>query len=288
MSRLLSRAGLEYSGDFVQVGATRIHYLNYGAPNDRPPVLLLHGGGAGSAIWYRQIAELAKTRQVVAPDHPVFGLSDQIPFEEPLLDGITDYIVGFMDALELDRVDVVALSMGGQGAIAACLTYPERFRRLVLIGSAGLGAEFPLVFKLSLVPFFGRLITRPNRWGQDTYFKTFEVKNTEFEGAEEYKQYAYDVTLSRGHSKAKRKSLKSIANWAGQINIITDEALAHLDSPTLAIWGDDDQLFPVSHAERLVNAAPNAHLEVIENAAHVPLLDNSDRVTELITRFVNG
>ena len=287
MSRLLSRAGLEYSGDFVRVGETRIHYLNYGAPNDQPPVLLLHGGGAGSAIWYRQIAELSKTRQVVAPDHPVFGLSDQTPFEEPLLDGITAYIVGFMDALNLDRVDVVALSMGGQGAIAASLTYPERFRRLVLIGSAGLGAEFPLVFKLSLVPFFGRVITRPNRWGQDTYFKTFEVKNTEFEGAEEYKQYAYDVTLSRGHSKAKRKSLKSIANWAGQINIITDEALAHLDSPTLAIWGDDDQLFPVSHAERLVNAAPNAHLEVIENAAHVPILDQSTRVTELITRFVS-
>jgi len=288
MSRLLSRAGLEYSGDFVQVGATRIHYLNYGAPNDRPPVLLLHGGGAGSAIWYRQIAELAKTRQVVAPDHPVFGLSDQIPFEEPLLDGITDYIVGFMDALELDRVDVVALSMGGQGAIAACLTYPERFRRLVLIGSAGLGAEFPLVFKLSLVPFFGRLITRPNRWGQDTYFKTFEVKNTEFEGAEEYKQYAYDVTLSHGHSKAKRESISAIANWSGQENIFTDEALMHLSLPTLAIWGDGDQLFPVSHAERLVRSAQNAHLEVVENAAHVPLLDNSDRVTELITRFVNG
>jgi len=287
MSELLSLAGLEYSGDFVRVGGARIHYLSYGAPSDLPPVLLLHGGGAGSAIWYRQIAELSNTRQVIAPDHPVFGLSDQIPFEEPFLDGITGYIIGFMDALKIERVDVIALSMGGQGAIAACLSYPERFRRLILIGSAGLGTDFPLVFKLSLVPYFGRLITRPNRWGQDSYFKAFEVKNTEFEGAEEYKQYAYDVTLSQGHSKAMRESINSIANWSGQVNVFTDEALTHLDLPTLAIWGDEDQLFPVSHAERLVKLGPDAHLEIIENAAHVPLLDHSDRVTELITEFVN-
>ena len=51
MSGLLRRAGLDYAGRFVDVNGQRIHYLEYG---DGPPVLLLHGGGAGSAVKGRQ------------------------------------------------------------------------------------------------------------------------------------------------------------------------------------------------------------------------------------------
>ena len=78
MSALLAKAGLDYQGHFVEVNGQRIHYLDYG---DGPPVLLLHGGGAGSAIWFKQIAGLSKTHRVIAPDHPVFGLS--VPVECP-------------------------------------------------------------------------------------------------------------------------------------------------------------------------------------------------------------
>ena len=59
MSALLTRAGLEYLGRFVEVDGNRIHYLEYG---DGPPVLLMHGGGAGCAIWLRQIENSSSDR----------------------------------------------------------------------------------------------------------------------------------------------------------------------------------------------------------------------------------
>ncbi|MDP6666029.1 MAG: alpha/beta hydrolase [Dehalococcoidia bacterium] len=283
MSALLERAGLEYRGSFLALDGRRIHYLDYG---EGPPVILLHGGGAGSAIWFRQIEVLSRTRRVIAPDHPVFGLSSQVPYKAPFPELTLQYITGFMDALGIEAADVVALSLGGQMALAMALASPERINRLVVIDSAGLGREFPLIFRLATLPLVRKLIVRPNRWGQDNLFKKLEVVNAEFEDAEVYKQYAYDVTLMKGHAGAMRSSLFVITTLSGQKSIFTDGELRSITTPILAIWGAHDKMFPIEHGYRLAELAPNATLHAIDNSAHVPLLDNPDRVNELITGFL--
>ena len=283
MSKLLDAAGLDYQGRFIDLGDHRVHYLDYG---EGPPVLMLHGGGAGSAIWFKQIEVLSKTRRVIAPDHPVFGLSSQDAYKAPLLPYLVSYMVRLFDELGLSRVDVVGLSMGAQAALAMALEHPDRLGKLIVIDSAGLGRDFPLVFKLATVPFFGRLIVKPNRWGQDNYFKTMEVVDSDFVEASAYKQYAYDVTLSDGHGRAMRSSLAAITSIMGQKSIFTDEELASITAPTLAIWGARDRVFPVDHGYRLAHLLPNASLHIIEDARHVPFLDHPNMVNELIMSFL--
>ena len=284
MSKLLGIADLNYQGGFIDLGDHLVHYLDYG---EGPPVLLLHGGGAGSAIWFKQIQVLSKTRRVIAPDHPVFGLSTQDAYKAPFLPNLVSYMVRLFDELGLDRVDVVGLSMGAQAALAMALEDPDRLGKLVVIDSAGLGRAFPLIFKLATVPLFGRLIVRPNRWGQDNYFKTMEVVNSDFTGASAYKQYAYDVTLPDGHGHAMRASLVAITNILGQKSIFTDEELASISAPTLALWGAEDRVFPLEHGYRLAQLLPNVSMHIIENARHVPFLDHPDAVNDLITGFLN-
>lgn len=283
MTTLLGRAGLEYRGKFVEVNDQRVHYLEYG---DGPPVVLLHGGGAGSAIWFRQIEMLAKSNRVIVPDHPLFGLSSQLAYEAPFLDSAKAYMIGFMDALGLTKADFVALSLGAQIALAMAMSESSRVGRLVVIGSSGLGKEFPLVYKLSNVPVLGRLIVRPNRWGQDNYFKTMEVVDSEFDDAGAYKQYAYDVTLTRGHAKGMRSSISVLTDFDGQKSIFSDDELRSIQQPVLAVWGYHDPVFPVRHGYRLARLIRNSSLHVIDNARHVPLLDNPDVVNELIAGFI--
>jgi len=282
MSELLSRAGLTYQGKFAQVNGQRIHYLEYG---EGSPVFLLHGGGAGSAIWFRQIEVLSKSHRVIAPDHPVFGLSDQVPYEYPYLRTALRYFMGFMDALELKTADMVGLSLGAQMAIALAIESPDRVGKLVVIDAAGLGKEFPMLYKLANVPLLGRLVVRPNRWGQDNYFKTMEVVDSKFADAGAYKQYAFDVTLTDGHGKAMRSSISEVTSFGGQKSVFTDDELRSIAAPVLAIWGDGDPLFPVEHGYRLAELVPSSNLHVIENARHVPLLDHPDEVNELISGF---
>jgi pimeloyl-ACP methyl ester carboxylesterase len=283
MSALLKRAGLDYRGHFVEVNGQRIHYLEYG---DGPPVLLLHGGGAGSAIWFRQIEVLSKSYRIIAPDHPVFGLSGQVAYKAPLVTSLIRYMTGFMDALELKITDVVGLSMGAQAALAMAIDRPERVGKLVVIDSAGLGKDFPVIFKLATVPFFGRLVVRPNRWGQDNYFKTMEVVNSKFDDAGAYRSYAYDVTLPAAHARVMKASLGVITSFGGQKAIFSDEELQSIRSPLLAIWGKHDKVFPVEHGYRLAEHVPDSKLHVIENAAHVPILDNPDQVNDLLVGFL--
>ena len=284
MSKLLDIAGLDYQGGFIDLGDHLVHYLDYG---EGPPVLMLHGGGAGSAIWFKQIQVLSKTRRVIAPDHPVFGLSSQDAYKEPFLPNLVSYMVRLFDELGLNCVDVVGLSMGAQAALAMALEHPDRLGKLVVIDSAGLGRDFPLIFKLATVPLFGRLIVRPNRWGQDNYFKTMEVVNSDFTGASAYKQYAYDVTLPDGHGHAMRSSLATITNILGQKSIFTDKELASISTPTLALWGAEDRIFPLEHGYRLAQLLPNVSMHIIEDARHVPFLDHPDAVNDLITGFLN-
>ena len=284
MSKLLDIVGLDYQGGFIDLGDHLVHYLDYG---EGPPVLMLHGGGAGSAIWFKQIQVLSKTRRVIAPDHPVFGLSSQDAYKVPFLPNLVTYMVRLFDELGLNRVDVVGLSMGAQAALAMALEHPDRLGKLVVIDSAGLGRDFPLIFKLATVPLFGRLIVRPNRWGQDNYFKTMEVVKSDFTGASAYKQYAYDVTLPDGHGHAMRSSLTAITNIFGQKSIFTDEELASISVPTLALWGAEDRVFPLEHGYRLAQLLPNVNMHIIEDARHVPFLDHPDTVNDLITGFLN-
>ena len=285
MCALLKRAGLEYQGHFLDLSGRRIHYLDYG---EGPTVLLLHGGGAGSAIWFMQIEVLSKTHRVIAPDHPVFGLSEQVAFEKPLVQSMMTYLTEFIDALGLDEFDVVGLSMGAQGALGLAINSPERIKKLAVIGSAGLGKSFPLVFKLATVPLLGRLILRPNRWGQDNYFKTMEVVDSKFDDAPVYRQYAFDVTTSEGHVGAMQASLRAITTLAGQREIFSDSELMSISAPTLAVWGEHDKLFPADHRARLARLVPNATLHIVESAAHVPLLDHPDLVNELLAGFLGS
>ncbi len=282
MSALLAEAGLEYQGRFVDVNGQRIHYLDYG---EGPVVLLLHGGGAGSAIWFKQIEALSKTHRVIAPDHPVFGLSSQEAYDLPFVESLVRYLTAFMDVMELGKIDVAGLSMGAQGALALAIKSPERVNRLIVIDSAGLGKSFPVIFKLGTMPLIGPFIVRPNRWGQDNYFKTMEVVHSDFDAAPAYRQYAYDVTLPPEHAAAMRASLKVITNLSGQKVIFTDDELQSIQADTLIIWGARDKVFPVEHGFRLADLVPSMRLHIVEDSAHVPLLDNADQVNEMMVGF---
>ena len=129
MVDLLAQAGLDYSGGYVNVAGNRVHYLDYG---EGEPVLLLHGGGAGGAVWYRQIAALKDSYRVLAPDSPVFGLSSQPSVPTPLRQFAGEYVQGFIEALQLESVRIAGLSLGGFIALAQAVDRSPRIRSMRL------------------------------------------------------------------------------------------------------------------------------------------------------------
>ena len=282
MVELLRRVGLEYQGRFVDAGGYRIHYLDYGSG---PTVLLLHGGGAGGAMWFRQIAELSKRFRVIAPDNPIFGLSSRPARVLAIPEVTTGFVESFLDALGIEKVHLAGLSMGGFAAARFAGENPERVERLALLDSAGFGRDLPWGFRLSSLPVLKYLLTRPQRWLHEKFFAAVEVVHADTEHNDAYLRYAFEVTRNDGHSIAVRQNMPVFAGIRGQRNLFSDEELATIRTETLVIWGEKDRFFPLPHARRAASLIPDSKLVVLPDSGHVIPLDQPEEVNRLLSDF---
>ncbi|MGH3391747.1 MAG: alpha/beta fold hydrolase [Actinomadura sp.] len=113
----------------VDVGGITLAYQVSGPP-DAPPLVLLHGRGAGAADWDAVAPAFARHWRVYALDlrgHGRSGWPGEYSLELMRADAL-----GFLDALALDRVDLIGHSMGGAVAYLLAAEHPERVDRLVL------------------------------------------------------------------------------------------------------------------------------------------------------------
>ena len=110
----------------VEAAGLRFHVAEIG-PEDGPPVLLLHGWPQHWYAW-RRVAPLlaAEGRRVIMPDLRGFGWSD-CPKGAYRKQTFADDAVALLDALEIERADLIAHDWGAWAGFLACLAYPERF-----------------------------------------------------------------------------------------------------------------------------------------------------------------
>jgi pimeloyl-ACP methyl ester carboxylesterase len=64
--------------------------------------------------------------------------------------------------------------------------------------------------------------------------------------------------------------------------------LSSIRIPTLVVWGAADRMIPLGHGEAYASGIPNAHLEVIEEAGHLPQLEAPDRLLGLVKKFATA
>jgi pimeloyl-ACP methyl ester carboxylesterase len=107
----------------VDVGGVAIHAAEAGSG---PPVVLLHGWPQNWYVWRKVAPALADDYHVICPDLRGFGWSDAPPGPYDKATLASD-VIGLLDAMELDRVELIAHDWGAWIGFILCLEHPERF-----------------------------------------------------------------------------------------------------------------------------------------------------------------
>jgi pimeloyl-ACP methyl ester carboxylesterase len=251
------------------------------------PTVLLHGG-VGTTIEWAEVATRLDG-PVVIPDRPGFGLSD--PHDYRLVDFRADaarWLLELIDGLGVEQIDLVGGSMGGFFAIAFAAAHPERVRRLILSGSPlGLSPRIGLFLHLWATPGIGALISRITFRDTETLrkraFGSYLVHPDRL--ATDLLEVALAGINLPGTADTNRAILQNVVTLRRRRpEMRLDDRLAALETPTMFVWGANDRLAPAHRA--LVARMSDAKLTVIQDAGHIPHIDQPDAVATAINEFL--
>lgn len=157
-------------------GTTRVTACG---PVDGEPLVLLHGGGVTSAVWYANVADLSRTRRVYAVDR-IGEAGRSLRGECPVrtTDDLLDWLDGVLDGLGAGRADLCGHSYGGWIALAYALRTPERIRRLTLLDPTQCFAGYKAGYLLRALPMLIRPTAQRAR-----AFLAWETHGTEVDPA---------------------------------------------------------------------------------------------------------
>ncbi len=261
----------------VRTGAfeTNVHDQGQGAP-----VLLIHGSGPGVSAWanWRLVMpELAKSRRVIAPDMAGFGYTERPAGMRYTMDGWVQQALDLLDALDVERADVVGNSFGGALALALAVRAPQRARRLVLMGSVGV--PFPITEGLDAV--WGYTPSLPNmRRIMDVFAHDRGLVT------DELAQLRYEASVRPGFQESFAAMFPAPRQRWVDAMASPEAAIRALPHETLLIHGREDQVIPLATSLTLAQWIPNSQLHVFGHCGHWTQIEHSARFNRLVGDFL--
>ena len=230
------------------------------------PLVVFHGAGTVDGFDFAE-AWAGKFR-VIVPYHPGFGESG----DDPACTDIHDYVMHYLelfDALNVDTLSIVGLSMGGYLAAKFASEHGHRIKKLVLIAPYGL--DVPEHPALDIIATPGEQLVPMLVSNFDTLKKRLPEKpDIDFIAA----RYRESTSVAR-------------LFWEHPTDPKFPRHLHRVKMPTLIVWGDEDKIIPVQQAQRWRKLIPNSEVLVVKGAGHIVHLDKPE-IVDAIEKFLNS
>ena len=263
-----------------------IRYAQLGNPSN-PTVILLHGVPENLQAWYGVAPLLAKKYHVLALDLPGFGGSD------PLL-SLADYnsryfaevIVAFMDALNIDKANLVASDISLLPALLVGLEYATRVNKLVVMD--GIPFVRPQYSSWELKSFakkgsiLGKALVQwfPYVSAQIAYFKGF------YRGHSIPKEVRREF-LADGKVKTNQQAFLAYFQNFSLSQQYFESRVQSLKKEVLVLWGKQDRFINKKLAREIDGKLANSRLDIIDKAGHYLHMDRPEIVAQKVAQFLD-
>ncbi len=251
----------------TQVFGQTIKYYDVGSG---PPLLLVHGIGGDADEWAFCFEPLRQSYRVIALDLLGFGRSDK-PLIDYTIAGFVEVVEGFLRALKIERAVVLGESLGGWIASAFALKFPERVEKLILVDAAGVWGD------IAGLPIDVRVSTRAHL--REVFHLLFYDKRL---ATDLLIDLAYQLHLERGDGHTIDSVLRNQQGGRERL----DDAIGQLSVPTLIVWGEQDEMMPLSVGRNLHRLIPGSKLEVIPQCGHLPALEKPGEFAGRVLEFL--
>lgn len=278
---------MPFADRFLTLDGRRVGYVDEG-PRGGVPLVLLHGGGFDHAelSWKLTIRDLRGQRRMVVPDLPGYGESEGFGRAHDLAD-LGRWLVGFLDALDLERVDIAGVSMGGGAALWMALEHGPRVRRLVPVGAYGLMARVPLHPLAVLLAGSGLSSLLYRAAGSSRFLArmglaaSYGVRCNVTEGA-------VSDLMAVARDQAGRRSFDAfLEGELGRAGLKSDlrPRLPRIAAPTLLVHGRHDRIVPPRYGRAAARAIPDARLLELPTG-HWPMRERPDLFNPALLEFL--
>ncbi len=256
----------------VDAAGTELHYLRAG---EGEPLLLIQGMSATHVAWGRPfLDQLEPSFDTIVFDNRGMGLSGEAELPFTIADLAAD-TVGLLDALELETVHVVGISMGGMIAQELALAHPERIRTLT-IGASYCGGPNGTLMAPEDLQMLGEAYVSGER---ERVFRAMWEINLSPDFRAEDSRFAAFTEMGSALPAPQPVVLQQM-RACGQHD--THERLGQIDLPTLIIHGDTDRLLGYANGREIAALIPGARLETLEGVGHMFWWEQPQRSAELI------
>ncbi len=229
-----------------------------------PILLLLHGLFGALSNWMDVINQFRDRYRLVIPLMPIYKKSHVAAS----VDGLATYVKEFLDVKGISKFTVLGNSLGGHIAMVLAIEDPEKINAMVLTGSSGLfetgmGSTFP---KRGNVEYI-----------RDRVQFTFHDPAT---ASDELISEVFGIV----NDNYKALRILKIARAAQRHNM--REAIPDIKSPTLLVWGLNDNITPANVAHEFHRLLPASQLRFIDECGHAAMMEKPAEFNRILDQFL--
>ncbi len=252
------RGGAE--GHWATVNGHQIYYEIHGAGR---PLLLLHGGGNNiERSWHRQILDFSPTREVIAVEQSGHGHSPDVagPYSYAQM---AEDTAALLRQLQLNDVDAVGWSDGGNVALMLAIRHPELIRRVVATGAN----------------------TSPSAFSATDIANLRDMPAASIMGGDVLKDYTSLSPDGPGHALIVDKKIKQLWLTHPVSSELSMDLLRTVRARVLIMGGDHDAI-PLEHTLQIYRALPNAELWILPGTGHGTFVERPDWTDPFVLSFL--
>jgi len=263
-------------GKTVVANGLETNYLDEG---EGPVVIMIHGSGpgvTGYANWRLTFPGLATDYRVLAPDMAGFGYTERKEGVDYNLDFWIDHLLGFMDAMEVEKARFIGNSFGGALTLAFASRHPDRVEQFVLMGSVG--TVFELTPGLDAVwgyePSEENMRKTVYSFAYQTGFITDELIRSRYEASI---RPGYQESYSSLFPAPRQRHIEALAT--------PEDMVRKVPHKVLIVHGRDDNIIPLESSLKLHQLIEHSDLHVFGECGHWTQIEKGAEFVTLVRDF---